>query len=196
MSLKYYENLHIIGVILLKKVYIIRHCEAKGQPSEAQLTDKGFKQAIEISKFFARIKIDRIISSPYKRAIQSIQPLAARLNLEIEINRKLIERVLRTESLSDWLDKLKATFEDFELTFEGGESSQEAMKRIVKIIEDVFNNEHENTIIVTHGNLMSLLLNFYNKNFGFDDWQNLSNPDIYLLKNVGNKVIYERLWKQ
>lgn len=42
---------------------------------------------------------------------------------------------------------------------------------------------------------MSLLLNFYNKNFGFEDWQNLSNPDIYLLKNVGNKVIYERLWK-
>ncbi|WP_371471382.1 histidine phosphatase family protein [Niallia circulans] len=176
-------------MILLKKVYIIRHCEAKGQPSEAQLTDKGFKQAIEISKFFAGIKIDRIISSPYKRAIQSIEPLATRLNLEIEINRKLIERVLSTESLSDWLDKLKATFE-------GGESSQEAMKRIVKIIEDVFNNEHENTIIVTHGNLMSLLLNFYNKNFGFDDWQNLSNPDIYLLKNVGNKVIYERLWKQ
>ncbi|PAD89177.1 histidine phosphatase family protein [Niallia circulans] len=179
----------------MKKVYIIRHCEAEGQLSEAHLTDKGFKQAIEISNFFAEINIDRIISSPYKRAIQSIQPLATRLNLEIEINRKLTERVLSTESLSDWLDKLKATFEDFELKFEGGESSQEAMNRIVNIVEDVFNSESENTLIVTHGNLMSLLLNFYNKNFGFEDWQNLSYPDIYLLKNVDNKVIYERLWK-
>lgn len=93
----------------MKKVYIIRHCEAEGQLSEAHLIDKGFKQAIEISNFFAEINIDRIISSPYKRAIQSIQPLATRLNLEIEINRKLTERVLSTESLSDWLDKLKAT---------------------------------------------------------------------------------------
>lgn len=188
--------MHIIGVVLLKKIYIIRHCEAKGQPSEAQLTERGFKQALDVSEFFSEIKIDRIISSPYKRAIQSIQPLAKRLNVEIEIDRKLTERVLSTENLSDWSEKLRTTFENVELKFEGGESSQEAMKRIVEIVEEVFNSESENTIIVTHGNLLSLLLKYYNENFGFDDWQNLSNPDLYLLRNASNKVIYERLWKQ
>lgn len=180
---------------MLKKIYIIRHCEAEGQPAEAQLTDRGFKQALEVSEFFSEIKIDRIISSPYKRAIQSIQPLAEQLNLKIEIDRKLTERVLSSENLSDWLEKLKTTFEDIELKFEGGESSKEAMKRIVEVVEEVFNGEFENTIIVTHGNLMSLLLKYYNGNFGFDDWKNLSNPDIYLLRNTDNKVFFERLWK-
>ncbi|WP_349632710.1 histidine phosphatase family protein [Neobacillus sp. WH10] len=94
----------------MKKIFIIRHCEAEGQPSESQLTDKGFKQAIDVSDFFSEIKIDRIISSPYKRAIQSIQPLAKRLNVEIEINRQLTERVLSTKNLSDWLEKLRTTF--------------------------------------------------------------------------------------
>ena len=94
----------------MKKIYIIRHCEAEGQPSEAQLTDRGFKQALDVSEFFSGIKIDRIISSPYKRAIQTVQPLAMRLNIEIEIDRQLTERVLSTKNLSDWLEKLRTTF--------------------------------------------------------------------------------------
>ena len=29
---------------MLKKVYVVRHCEAMGQPAESQLPSKGFKQ--------------------------------------------------------------------------------------------------------------------------------------------------------
>lgn len=179
----------------MKKLYIIRHCEAEGQPSEAQLTAKGFKQALDVAECFSEINIDRIISSPYRRAIQSIEPLANQLDIEIEINRKLTERVLSTKSHSDWLVKLRSTFDDFDLKFEGGESSHQAMNRIVEVVEQVFNSEFENTIIVTHGNLMALLLHYYNESFGFYGWKNLSNPDIFLLKNKSNKVTYERMWK-
>lgn len=179
----------------MKKIYLIRHCEAEGQPFEAQLTDRGLKQALELADYFSNIKIDRIISSPYTRAIQSIQPLAERLHLEIENDSRLTERVLSTNNLTDWFEKLRVTFDDLELKFEGGESSQEAMDRIVEVVEKVFTSETKNTIIVTHGNLMSLLLRYYNKNFGFEDWRNLSNPDLFLLKNESNKVTIERLWK-
>ena len=51
------------------------------------------------------------------------------------MDRQLTERVLSTKNISDWLEKLKTTFEDIELKFEGGESSQEAMKRIVEVVE-------------------------------------------------------------
>ncbi|MFZ7946105.1 histidine phosphatase family protein [Neobacillus sp. 19] len=92
------DFIHNIGVVFLKRIYVIRHCEAAGQPPEAQLTDRGLKQAIGLCEFFSNIKIDRIISSPYKRAIESIQPLAKRLNIEVEIDSKLTERVLSTNS--------------------------------------------------------------------------------------------------
>lgn len=154
----------------MKNIYIVRHCEAKGQSSDAKLTTQGFKQALELSGFFSEIKVDRIISSPYERAIQSIHPLAKQLNIEIEMDGKLTERVLSTKDISDWKDKLRKTFEDDELKFEGGESSQEAKERIVDVVEEVFNDVAENTIIVTHGNLMSLLLNNYNSSFGYEDW--------------------------
>lgn len=177
----------------MKNVYIIRHCEAEGQSAGAQLTEEGFKQAVDLASFFSNIKVDRIISSPYERAIQSIEPLAKQLNIEVEIDGKLTERVLSTNDISDWKEKLKTTFEDVKLKFEGGESSQEAQKRILNVVERIFDDPSENTIIVTHGNLMSLLLNNYNKSFDFDDWQDLKTPDIYVLKEIGNKVTYERL---
>ncbi|WP_306454176.1 histidine phosphatase family protein [Neobacillus jeddahensis] len=182
-----------IGVVLVRKIYLIRHCEAEGQPPEAQLTDRGRKQALDLAEFFLAIKIDRIISSPYKRAIESIQPLAKRLNVQIEIDSNLTERVLSTTNLPDWSEKLRATFDDIELKFEGGESSREAMKRIVKVVNEVFSSNNKNTIIVTHGNLMSLLLKHFNKDFGFDDWKSLRNPDVFLLINESNKVTFERV---
>jgi len=181
-------------VFTLKKIYVIRHCEADGQSPEAQLTDRGLEQALDLSEFFSNIEIDRIISSPYKRAIDSIHPLTKRLNIDVEIDRKLTERILSTENLSEWFEKLRSTFDDIELKFEGGESSREAMKRVVEVVEEVF-SRNNNAVIVTHGNLMSLLLMYFNKDFGFDDWKSLSNPDVFLLINESNKVTFQRTWK-
>ncbi|AIM15578.1 histidine phosphatase family protein [Neobacillus sedimentimangrovi] len=179
----------------MKKIYVVRHCEAVGQSPDAQLTDKGLKQAFELCEFFSNIKIDQIIASPYRRAIESIQPLAKRLGLEVEIDRRLTERILSTKNLSDWFEKLRSTFEDIELKFEGGESSREAMNRIVEVVDEIFSRNNDHTVVVTHGNLMSLLFMFYSKDFGFDNWKSLSNPDVFLLIKEGNQVTFKRIWK-
>ncbi|WP_364278502.1 histidine phosphatase family protein [Peribacillus frigoritolerans] len=181
---------------MIKKIYVVRHCEAQSQPSEAQLTKKGLKQAIYLSEFFSNTKIDRIISSPFLRAIQSVEPISEKINLKIEIDERLSERTLSTTDLPDWFEKLKATFNDMELKFEGGESSQEAMNRIVNVVDEVFKSETENTIIVTHGNLMSLLLKKYNNNFDFECWKNLGNPDVFQLTFTKNDVNMERIWQE
>jgi len=178
----------------LKNIYLVRHCEAEGQSAEAQLTERGNHQALDLSAFFHSIQVDRIISSPYKRARQSIEPLALCLNLEIENDHRLTERVLSSENLPNWFEKLKATFTDMDLTFEGGESSRAAMKRIVAVTEEVFQSDAINTVIVTHGNIMSLLLKHYQKDVGFTDWCNLSNPDVFLLKYEKHKIICARIW--
>lgn len=179
----------------MKQIFLIRHCEAEGQPPEAPLTDKGFKQALELSKFLSNIEIDRIISSPYKRAIDSIQPLAKNIGVEVETDRRLTERILSTHPMSDWFEKLRITFEDSELTYDGGESSREATDRIVEVVEEIFTSNVENTLIVTHGNLMSLLLTHFNSSFGFEEWKSLSNPDVFLIKAENNQITFERIWE-
>ncbi|MED3785805.1 histidine phosphatase family protein [Peribacillus frigoritolerans] len=66
--------------------------------------DKGYKQAIYLSEFFSNPKIDRIISSPFLRAIQSVEPISEETNIKIEIDERLSERTLSTTDLPDWLE--------------------------------------------------------------------------------------------
>lgn len=179
----------------MKIIYVVRHCEAEGQPAEAPLTIKGQQQAIDLVSFFSDTKIERIISSPFKRAIDSIKPLAKQLNINIEINEQLKERVLSTIDEADWFEKFKRTFDDYELKFAGGESNLEAMNRIVHLIEnDIKNNE--TTIIVSHGNLIALLLNYIDKSQSIKSWEKLSNPDVYRIEIDHDYITYERVWQR
>ena len=91
--------------------------------------------------------------------------------------------------------KLKATFNDMDLKYEGGESSNEAKERIVAVVKDIIASDSKNTIIVAHGGIISLLLNTYDENFGFAKWKSLSNPDVYLLTISQTDFNLKRLWK-
>ncbi|MBD2682778.1 MULTISPECIES: histidine phosphatase family protein [Nostoc] len=50
--------------------------------------------------------MERVISSPFTRAYQSIAPLAERLGLSIETDNRLAERVLCATALADWRERL------------------------------------------------------------------------------------------
>lgn len=183
------------GMKMVKRIYVVRHCEADGQPSLAPLTEKGFQQADELARFLVDAKVERVICSPFLRAVQSIEPAAKQKGLQVEKDTRLTERILSTKVLEDWLLKLEATFEDLDLKFDDGESSREAMGRILEAVKEVLEGEVENTLIVTHGNLMSLLLHYYQPSFGFEEWKNLSNPDVYLLFFDKSEVAIERIWR-
>ncbi|GKV68657.1 phosphoglycerate mutase [Sporosarcina sp. NCCP-2716] len=161
----------------MKRIYMVRHCQAEGQSPEAPLTKEGV-QAEDLADFFGNLQVDRIISSPFKRAIQTVQPFADRKQLVIETDARLEERRLSGVPLHDWLDKLKKTFDNPDLKFDGGESSAEAAVRIVSVVDEAFRNHLATTLIVTHGNLLALLLNRLDNQFGFEDWADLTNPDI------------------
>ena len=179
---------------MLSKLYIVRHCEATGQAPEAPLTVQGTQQAQQLAEFFSTLKVDQIISSPFERAIQSIFPFAQKTGIPISTDERLKERVLSNENLENWLEKLKASYEEMELRYDGGESSLEASNRIIELFEEIKRSEVKTSIIVTHGNLLSLALKYYDQAFGFSDWKKLSNPDIYLLQLDGDRVIIRRLW--
>ncbi|WP_313801178.1 histidine phosphatase family protein [Cytobacillus sp.] len=179
-----------------KRIYLVRHCQAEGQPPESQLTVEGIKQAEELATFLSLFKVDRIISSPYLRAVETIKPFSQKTMIEIETDERLAERLLSVSSMPDWFEKLKMTFSDMELKYEGGESSKEAMDRIVQVVNEWIGSDAQSSVIVTHGNLMALLLNFYNQTFGFDEWQQLSNPDVFRLYFKNNEVHFDRIWEK
>ncbi|MGT8904693.1 histidine phosphatase family protein [Bacillus safensis] len=140
--------------------------------------------------------LNQIISSPYKRAIQTIEPLAHTKQLEIKIDQRLSERVLSSKPIDDWYEKLKLSFTDLHMTCEGGESSLEAMNRIVEALHEQIKLEKDYTLFVTHGNIMSLLLKHADPSIGFEEWKKLSNPDVYTLKYFSpDHIEAKRIWQ-
>jgi 2,3-bisphosphoglycerate-dependent phosphoglycerate mutase len=178
-----------------KVLYLVRHCQAKGQEPDALLTELGKRQAIALAGWLSDVSIGRIISSPFARAYQSIVPLAKRLRLTIEVDARLIERVLSPVPSDNWRERLAETFIDLDLSCEGGESSRIAMMRGVSVVSQAMQQTTDPIVLVTHGNLMTLILKHFNERVSYAEWENLQNPDVYCIQFKGEETCTERMIK-
>ena len=74
------------------KIYLIRHCESEddildcyGGCADFDLTDKGREQAERLAESLVGLGIEKIYTSPYKRAKHTAKAVNAKLNCEFEI---------------------------------------------------------------------------------------------------------------
>lgn len=174
-------------------LYLVRHCQATGQEPDAPLTAAGKQQAIALADWFSEVPVGQIISSPFARAYQSIMPLSERLGLIVEVDERLIERVLSPVPMDNWRERLAETFVDLDLSFEGGESNRTAMMRGVTVVNEAIQHLTNSVVIVTHGNLMALILKHFDERVGYTEWKNLRNPDVYCIKFSSEGISVERM---
>lgn len=172
-----------------KTVYLVRHCQAAGQELQAELTDEGKEQARELMRFFEKRNIKHIISSPFTRAIQSIQPTAASLGLQVAIDERLAEHKLLSNNLNDWLERFKESVSDGELKMAGGKSSREVAKRGMEVLDSA----NDGTVLTTHRNTMALLLMRID-GMGLKEWTGFSHPDVYEIKVKKGNYYVRRIW--
>ncbi|MDE2706044.1 MAG: histidine phosphatase family protein [Gemmatimonadota bacterium] len=176
---------------------LIRHCQSSGQDPDAPLTEIGRKQAEALARFLSDYPIDMIVSSSYARAQQSIEPFAATVGLPVHLDHRLIERTLSGSPIDNWREVVRDSFGDLELRVSGGESAREVLDRGWAAITELIDGGYRLPIAVTHGNLLSLILNSLDSNFGCDGWESLSNPDVFALKEaIDGRLVFERLWSE
>lgn len=102
-TLDYENDRRLINESDLKKLaqtgtlYLIRHAAAgdrakwTGDDLERPLTKKGRRQADAITKSLKKAGIERIVSSPSFRCIQTVKPLAKAIGAKVEISEALAE---------------------------------------------------------------------------------------------------------
>lgn len=79
-------------------LFMIRHAESPfvfGQERTRKLSEQGEFDANKITERFKQEKIDVIVSSPYTRAIQTIEGIADEYRMEITIFEGLKERPVK-----------------------------------------------------------------------------------------------------
>jgi len=71
-------------------IHLVRHAEAGSRrrwagPDESRpLSDEGREQTAHITDQLAGAGVGRVLSSPYARCVQTVEPLAARLGIQVE----------------------------------------------------------------------------------------------------------------
>jgi len=101
--LTYEQDRELIEETDLKKLaqtgtlYLFRHTTAgdrsrwKGRDEDRSLTKKGWREADAVAGSLADAGIERIVSSPYERCVQSVKPLAKLIKARIETSPVLAE---------------------------------------------------------------------------------------------------------
>lgn len=94
------------------------------------------------------------------------------------------------------MDSLERMFSDPDFSLPGGESSRELQIRAIGVFEDIRNQyEGKRIAIGTHGNIMTVIMNYYNSEFDYDFFKQTTKPDIYKMIFKGDRLIeVERLW--
>lgn len=74
-------------------VYLVQHAEKRPDPGDPELTDLGRDQATRTAEWLRRNQVRGVYSSPFKRAVQTAQPIAEAVGVEVLQDRRLAERM-------------------------------------------------------------------------------------------------------
>jgi 2,3-bisphosphoglycerate-dependent phosphoglycerate mutase len=152
--------------------------------------------AIKISQILEKENIDIVISSPYKRAIQTVEGVSQYIGKDIIIEDDFRERKLSEMPVEDFNVAITKVWENPSFAWEGGESNIIAQKRGVTATLRVMGSyEGKNIAIGTHGNMMVLIMNYFDKKYDLGFWRELKMPDIYKLTFDKTRLVeVNRIW--
>ena len=175
---------------------ICRHCKSsmEGLEYERKLDLDGIAQSNSLSKKISnRVDSSTVIySSPFVRAMQSLEPLVK----DKSSIRIFPDDALKEINIGKSLDLtkheiIKKMWDNGNFKVQNGESQAECFLRLQPFLEKVFlefKDQNKNIILVTHGNLIGIILKYFFKlDFNFESWKKISMPDMYILDFDKNK---------
>jgi 2,3-bisphosphoglycerate-dependent phosphoglycerate mutase len=181
-------------------IYFVRHAHSTYTPDELNrpLSVKGFKDVNLVTKLLQNEQIDVVYASPYRRAIQTVQGIADYIGKEITYEERFKERKLAEKPVADFETGIKQVWENPNFCFKGGESNKAAQGRGVKALIHLLEEQQSKNIVVgTHGNIMVLMMNYFDKTYGLEFWKELQMPDIYQLSFDGTTLLaIKRIWNE
>ena len=166
-------------------IYFVRHAEPDFSIKDDMmrpLTDKGMADTKRVTKALKNRNIKAIYSSPYKRAYDTVKDLAEATDLEINIVEDFRERKVGNVWVDDFTAYSRKQWADFDYKLEHGESLREVQKRNITALYDILkNNLGRNVVVGSYGTALSTIINYFNPDFGYDDFWSIVDKMPYIL---------------
>ena len=177
----------------MTKVYFVRHAQPEHNHADDRtrpLTTEGFADAEIVLETLKDKKIDAFYCSPYQRSMSTIQETADYYGMEIHTDERLREREKGPDGNNHGM--FRKRWENHEYHEEGGESIGMGQARNIAALKEILaENAGKNIVIGTHGTALSTIMNYYNPEFGCEEFLRLIDwmPYIVELDFEGQELV-------
>lgn len=170
-------------------IYFVRHAESviPGPGTEDEytrpLTLHGMQQAQDLVPGILALNPVALYSSPYLRAIQTLEPTSERLGLPITALEDFREHMMCTRPIDNWREVLRASWDDLDWIYQDGDSMRSTLSRGMAVVQSLLQRHVDEPIVLAgHGTIISLILHHFDSSIGFDFHLSLPSPAIVSLE--------------
>lgn len=161
----------------MTQVYFVRHAEPNYRnhdDASRELSARGMEDRRLVTEFLLDKQIDVILSSPYRRAVDTVRHFADTVRLPIEHVYDFRERRVDSEWIPDFDAFSRRQWADFGYHLSDGECLREVQERNIAALMKVL-QEHEGRRIVIggHGTAISTVLNYFDPAFGHAEFEQI-----------------------
>lgn len=162
-------------------VFFLRHAQSDPAVFNSPirpLTAYGMETLKDVQTFFAPVPIHRVFSSPYKRAVDTVRPVADARGLPILTDKAFTEFHAGKcgRSGDEFFEYVKECFQKTTLSAPGGESLGQLQNRQLKSLYAILRAYPDRNILVgTHGLALAALIHRFYPSFGFQGFLKI-NP--------------------
>ena len=161
----------------ITNVYFVRHAEPNYENHNDQLrelTAKGMADRALVTEFLSDKQIHAVLSSPYKRSVDTVKEFADKNSLSIELVDDFRERKIDSVWIEDFNAFAAQQWTDFTYKLSDGECLQEVQDRNINALRQVLAKYRgKNIVIGSHGTALSTVINYYDNSFGYSDFQEI-----------------------
>jgi 2,3-bisphosphoglycerate-dependent phosphoglycerate mutase len=161
----------------MTRVYFVRHAEPNYDNHDdmlRELSPKGMEDRKLVTAFLSDKNIDVVLSSPFKRAVDTVADFAEKEGLPIETIEDFRERRVDSCWIEDFNAFAKKQWSDFDYKLSDGECLGEVQSRNITALNTVLDKyPGKNIVIGSHGTALSTIINYYDSSFGYDDFEKI-----------------------
>jgi 2,3-bisphosphoglycerate-dependent phosphoglycerate mutase len=173
-------------------IYFIRHAEPdlKNRDDALRpLTKKGRADSMRLSEFFLDKGVDYVYSSPLRRAVETVKPLAERYEKTIYLERDFRERKIDDEWIENYDEFLERQWSDFLYRRKSGECLQTVQDRNIAATNMLLLKHRNKKVVVgSHENALGTVINYYTKKFGFAELTKVKNLRPWIVQFTFNGI--------
>ena len=158
-------------------VYFVRHAQPNYENHDdrtRELTAKGLEDRKLVTEFLRDKQVDAVLSSPYKRAVDTVKEFADAYDFSIRLMEDFRERKIESTWIEDFKGFSQRQWSDFDYKLSDGESLREVQTRNISALNQVLDEYDGKTVVVgSHGTALSTILQYFNPSFGYDDFDKI-----------------------